>query len=106
MLQPKIGDIVIIQGVVKKVFQHSATCEITTFGLLTDMTINNDCITEIVKRSIRAGDTVHKIDDVLPDFNYTVLAVHQGTHGRRWAICAHKTDGPQIFNENELTCVD
>lgn len=58
------------------------------------------------------GDEIVKINDVIHNFRYTVLAVHGSgdkmTEGRlrRWVVAAYKDDLPQVFMVNEIQCVD
>lgn len=118
MKQPKVGDTVIIEGIVREVkdiFVYISTqlYEIegwSPFGPGIDFRR----IKEIIRRPIEVGNTVHKIGDVLTDFHYTVLAVHGSNtplimpYGptRHWVVCAHGDDMPQVFNVGDLECVD
>lgn len=117
MLTPKVGDTVMIEGIVTSVnvngFQMATK---SNNGSFTDFMpcIAFGRIKEIISPPIKVGDTVRKKDDIVFAFDYTVLAVHgSGTslampYGptRHWAVCVHGDDIPVVFNMDNIVCVD
>lgn len=114
MSRLKVGDTVVLHveviEVVKDVwFRHKALNGLYTSGLIAQLNIK-----EIIRHPIRVGDVVHVIGDILPDFQYTVLAVHGSDEPlimpygptRRWAVCAHGDDIPIVLNMSKIECVD
>lgn len=108
---PRVGDTVIIKGIVKSVAGRYFTFTNLDEHINPTLLINR--ITEILPREPQVGDTVHKIGDILKDFNYEVIAIHGSGNRmltpertRRWAVCVRGDDIPQVFNVSTLECVD
>lgn len=108
-----IGDEVTIRGVIKCVGRSGLSFSISSAGRnFASPMIDTDFITSITQRELRIGDQIEKINDVIPNFRYTVLAIHgsgdwmRGDRSRRWVVAAYKDDAPVVFMKDQVRCVE
>lgn len=113
-MQPRVGDTVIIEGIVTEVNSKDHFYIKTADTEVWCGPFKPNRIKEIVRRPLHVGDTVRVVGDILPDFHYKVLAVHGSgiplgippITTRRWAVIAHGDDGPCVYHVSKLECVD
>lgn len=111
-MQPRVGDTVILELEVVSINEETFKYK-TVSGYASATAVSKCWIKEVIPKPIEVGQVVRAVGDILPNFYYTVLAVHGSDTPlvmpmgptRRWAVCAHMDDIPRVFNVGELQCV-
>lgn len=109
MLQPEVGDTVVVHFIVKEK-DVGGYIRVRYSDGTNDRYVAREHIQEVIKKpwEPKPGDTVHFEGDIIPDFNYTVLAVAgsgrklQNGEICRWVTAIHGDDKPRVFNILEV----
>lgn len=101
MLRPRVGDTVIIEGIVSSIYQKDGSCLIQTSSSDSSFgPILMSSIKEIKSRPPQVGDNVwwDKNED---DAGATLIHIHKRDE-RKWGVVAYMGDIPQSVRYDNL----